>query len=127
MPDEQPPSAPDAPIRVTVLPSDLIELYKHHFDLFLKGYGLQLAVIAALAGFALDDGPTPLQRRLLLGYGAAVCLFCAGAWYLGMRWRSQFVAVLGSRCGDPELGSAITHLSKLVLPLALATSLATAI
>jgi hypothetical protein len=111
--------------RTVVSPSDLVELYKHHFDLFLKGYGLQLAVLAAVAGFAFSDSATLGQRTALLVFGAVVCIVCAIAWNLGMRWQTQLSVTLGAQCGDPKLGSVVTSLSKSILPLAFWSSLIT--
>ena len=107
----------------TVSSSDLIELYKHHFDLFLKGYALQLAVLSGVAGFAFDGDSTRVQRISLLGFGAVVCVVCAFAWRFGMKWRKHFTLAFDAHSGDRQLSSAITHLSGSILPLALASSL----
>jgi hypothetical protein len=63
----------------------LIDLYKHHFDLFLKGVAGYLAIIGFIAG-AITKAPSRSNRIALFGLISVVSLFAFVGSVISWNW-----------------------------------------
>ena len=77
-----------------------IDLYKHHFDLFLKGYVVQLAIVGAVAGYVFRPGTDETTRAFLLGFVMLVTAISAAAWINGLVWRRRILRHLARKVGE---------------------------
>lgn len=67
-----------------------VDLYKHHFDLFVKGFVVHLAIIGSGAGLAFSDKLDPFIRRWLLILVVALSVVSVVAWIVSLRWAYRF-------------------------------------
>lgn len=75
-----------------------VDLYKHHFDLFVKGYVVYLAIIGAVAGFVFRPETDPMTRRLLLAFAVLASALATAAWITAIIWSGAFAAELLAVC-----------------------------
>ena len=83
-----------------------VDLYKHHFDLFVKGYVVYLAIIGAVAGFVFRPETDPLTRMLLLAFAVLASVLATAAWVTAIVWSGAFAAevlVVCRRLGDVRI------------------------
>ena len=67
-----------------------VEIYKHHFELWLKAYLAYLAIMGVVAGI-LFKPETPLDsRKFLVLFVVTVSLLSVVAWSIGLVWLRQF-------------------------------------
>ena len=67
-----------------------VDLYKHHFDLFVKGYLIHLAIIGTSAGFIFRQ-ESDYGTKLGLAIFAAVIAICgACTWGVSFLWAIAF-------------------------------------
>jgi hypothetical protein len=67
-----------------------LDVYKHHFDLYVKGVAFYLAAAGALSGLIFREGATMAARRTL---AIVLTIFCIGA-VVGSFLSWRFVARL---------------------------------
>jgi hypothetical protein len=75
-----------------------VDLYKHHFDLFLKGFVFYLAVQGAVAGFAFSEDTTPETRQALLTLATVMSVFAVATWTVALVGMSQFATTFEELC-----------------------------
>ena len=71
-----------------------VDLYKHHFDLWLKGYLVYLGIIGVTAGFLFNKDAAPTTRSFLILFLVTVSSISVGAWAVGLVWLRRFDATL---------------------------------
>ena len=76
-----------------------VDLYKHHFDLFVKGYVVYLAIIGTVASFVFRPETGPLTRALLLGLAVLMSALATVAWITGIVWSDAFRKEIRDICG----------------------------
>jgi len=101
--------APSAPPEAIL--SIYVDLYKHHFELWLKSYLLYMAILGVAAGILfgkdLAGAQTSELQRFLLVFIAVVSLFAAIAFSVGLHWLIRFEKTLQSAvaaAGAPPFG-----------------------
>ena len=77
-----------------------VDLYKHHFDLFLKGYAVYLAIVATVAGFVFRGEIEPVTRAALLLLVALVSIAAVIAWSTAFFWARAFGSQVQSLCRE---------------------------
>lgn len=97
-----------------------VDLYKHHFDLFLKGYAVYLAIIATAAGFVFRDGTEPLTRTALVLLVAIVSIAAVVAWSTSFFWARAFGFQVQNLCR--ELGIPLMPMFGVKVILLIATA-----
>jgi hypothetical protein len=104
MPNEVPASSAEAGSTTEVL-KIYVDIYKHHFDLWLKGYVVYLAIIASTAGFIFGGDTTPDMRRFLMLFASTVSAVSLVAWVVGLRWALDFSSAVEriSQANSPPL------------------------
>jgi hypothetical protein len=71
-----------------------IDLYKHHFELHMKGFLLYLAVLGVAAGFLFSKDSSPEVRALLLVLIVVASTVATIVFSVGLRWLSDFEKAL---------------------------------
>jgi hypothetical protein len=71
-----------------------VDVYKHHFDLWLKGYVFYLAIIGSTAGFIFGKDTSPDTRRFLMLFVVTVSAVSLIAWFVGLMWAKDFAAAV---------------------------------
>ncbi len=71
-----------------------VDVYKHHFDLWLKGYVIYLAVVGSAAGLIFRADASPDVRRFLMLFVVTVSAVSLVAWFVGLKWAKTFSAAL---------------------------------
>jgi hypothetical protein len=71
-----------------------VDLYKHHIDLWLKGYLVYLATIGVIAGFLFSKETVPTVRWFLILFLVTVSAVSVAAWTVGLVWLRRFDAIL---------------------------------
>ena len=95
-----------------------IDLYKHHFDLFLKGYGVYLAIIATAAGFVFRSETEPVARTALLLLVAIVSIAAVIAWSTSFFWARAFGLQVQNLCRELLIPSMPMFGVKVILVIA---------
>lgn len=72
-----------------------VEIYKHHFDLWLKAYLAYLAIIGVVAGILFKPDTPIASRNFLIIFVAAISLLAVIAWIIGIVWIKLFERTLG--------------------------------
>lgn len=73
-----------------------LEVYRHHFDLFLKAVALYFAIVGALAGFIYRDNmPLASQKSLSILISLLSVVSLLGCW-LSRRYVKTLQALVGS-------------------------------
>ncbi len=67
-----------------------VDIYKHHFDLWLKGYVFYLAIIGSTAGFIFGKDTSPVTRKFLMLFAVTVSAVSLIAWFVGWMWAKDF-------------------------------------
>jgi hypothetical protein len=76
-----------------------LEVYKHHFDLFIKAVALYFTIIGAAAGFMYRDNiPVTSQRALSILIGLLSAVAMLGCWvsYRYVKRLQEFVSAITS-------------------------------
>lgn len=68
------------------------DIYKNHFDLFVKGYVVYLAIIGATAGFVFRPETNLATRRLLLVLAILASILATIAWATALAWAGSLHA-----------------------------------
>lgn len=71
-----------------------IDIYKHHFDLWLKAYLAYLAIIGVVAGILFRPETPSDSRQFLVLFVVTVSLLSVIAWVIGLAWIRQFEKIL---------------------------------
>lgn len=71
-----------------------LDIYKHHFELWLKGYIAYLAIIGATAGFVFVKDTPPQMDKFLLMFVGTVSVISMFAWSVGLKWVRDFSAAV---------------------------------
>lgn len=71
-----------------------VDLYKHHFDLWIKGYLVYLGIVGVTAGFLFNKDTTPNARSFLILFLVTVSSISVGAWAVGLVWLRSFDSTL---------------------------------
>jgi len=95
----QPPRAPLSEVLLTAY----IDLYKHHYELWLRGFFVYLGVLGVVAGFLFSNDLLPGERNLLLVFIFAASLVAIVAFFVGFRWLSDFEKVFQDLPEAPPL------------------------
>lgn len=96
----------------------LLDLYKHHYELFVKGYILYLGIVSAIATLLFRFVEAPGERRLLSVIAAAISILSIASCALGFRWAQDVdrdVSTLTSRLELPPVPLANSRRFAIVL------------
>jgi hypothetical protein len=75
-----------------------VDLYKHHFELFVKGFVVYLAIIAGASGIAFGGKvSTRTQQSLLVLVGLTSLCACI-AWIVSLVWVARFATLFHELC-----------------------------
>lgn len=76
-----------------------LDVYKHHFELFLKGFVVYLAIVGTTAGFYFEaaDGH---KKIFFAGFIIVVCIIGMMAWITSHLWVRKFTRDLKSLYED---------------------------
>ena len=69
-------------------------LYKHHFELFLKGLALYLGIIGGTAAYVYRDGAATSARVPLSVFVIFVSLLAAGGCMVSLEWVSSMDRII---------------------------------
>jgi len=100
-----------------------VDLYKHHFDLFVKGFVVHLAIIGSGAGLAFSDKLDPFTRRWLLILVVALSIVSVVAWIVSLRWAYRFAQQFEDLCDRIGMERLPTFGVKAIIALATTGSL----
>ena len=81
----------------------LADIYKHHWDLFLKGFALYLVACSVIAGYTVSQNIDPWQR---VSAGAAISvasLFSFWGVNVSQRWLTTVVTKLVSLASESKV------------------------
>lgn len=67
-----------------------IDIYKHHFDLWLKGYFGYLAINGVIAGLVFGPQTSLATRHFLLLFTITISTIAVFAWISGLIWLRGF-------------------------------------
>jgi len=87
-----------------------IDIYKHHFDLFLKGYIFYLAVIGAIAGLVFSNEVDAQTSQFLLFFMSTVSVMAILTWSGGLFFLLRFIKTMNTlsiTAGVPLLPSSM--------------------
>lgn len=79
----------------------LLDVYKHHFELLVKGYVVYVTVIGATGWFALQADTPPDLRNSLLQFVSVISFLGCVVWGNGLIWFSKLRRLL---LEDPTAG-----------------------
>ena len=72
-----------------------LEIYKHHFDLFVKGTVVYLALLGAIAGYIFRAEATLASQAALSLFATAISTLAFVGCLVSGRWVAELEAVIG--------------------------------
>ena len=90
----------------------LVDVYKHHFDLYLKGVVIQLAVVGAVSGLVFRPETDQSTKLALLAFASIVSTIGAVGWMAGMAWHRRITRAIDEASGRAGFADTITFMAK---------------